>query len=126
MQKKVGVSPLEARVAKLEGKLTAVCVEQKEVHQFQVLHELNILPTLLTELGSRCPQEEIIAEMEKLLYPSMATLPIDEFEWIMFNHKPKDTTTKQKLTSDEKSISMLGLVVHDQPLIHWVNNAYQW
>lgn len=112
MQTKVGVSPLEAHVAKLEGKLTAVCVEQ-EFRQFQVLHELNILPTQLTELGSRCPQEEIIAEMEKLLYPSMATLPIDEFEWIMFNHKPKDTTTKQKSTSDEKSISMLGLVVHD-------------
>jgi hypothetical protein len=31
----------------------------------------------------------------------------------MFNHKPKETTTKQKSTSDEKSISMLGLVVHD-------------
>jgi hypothetical protein len=51
--------------------------------------------------------------MEKLLCPSMATLPTDEFEWIMFNHRPQDTTTKQKSTSDEKFISMLGLVVHD-------------
>jgi hypothetical protein len=45
MQKKVGVSPLEARVAKLEGKLTAMCVELREVCQFKVLHEPNILPT---------------------------------------------------------------------------------
>jgi hypothetical protein len=43
MQKKVGVSPLEACVAKLEGKLNVVCVELKEVRQFQVLHEPNIL-----------------------------------------------------------------------------------
>ncbi len=45
MQKKVGVSPLVACVAKLEGKLNVVCVELKEVRQFQVLHEPNILPT---------------------------------------------------------------------------------
>ncbi len=37
MRKKVGVSPLETCVAKLEGKLNVVCVELKEVRQFQVL-----------------------------------------------------------------------------------------
>lgn len=60
--------------------------------------------------------------MEKLLYPSMATLPIGEFEWIMFNHKPKDTTTKQNLTSNEKSISMLGLVMHDHSTTYSLGN----
>jgi len=88
MRKKVGVSPLETCVAKLEGKLNVVCVELKEVRQFQVLHEPNILSTQPTELGNQCPREEIIAKMEKVLYHSLATLPTNEFEWVMLNHKP--------------------------------------